>query len=65
MRDSQNLPEENLARIFYNNKRINKVFDEEDPDIIANIIQEELTNIIDRLTNPRIKQVKKKNSPTL
>ena len=65
VRNSKNLTVENLEREFDNNVKLNTINEKDDPDEIANIIQEELTTIIDKLTHPRIVQVKKKNNPTL
>merc|ERR1711867_394645 len=65
IRQSKNLTVENLEREFDKNERLNSINEKEDPDEIAEIIQEELTKIIDGLTHPRIIQVKKKNNPTL
>merc|ERR1711867_128894 len=65
IRQSKNLTVENLEREFNKNERLNSIHEKEDPDEIAEIIQEELTKIIDGLTHPRIIQVKKKNNPTL
>ena len=65
VRNFKNLTVENLEREFDNNVKLNTINEKDDPDEIANIIQEELTTIIDKLTHPRIVQVKKKNNPTL
>merc|ERR1711867_63146 len=65
IRQSKNLTVENLEREFNKNERLNSIHEKEDPDEIAEIIQEELTKIIDGLTHPRIIQVKKKDNPTL
>ena len=65
VRNSKNLTVENLEREFDNNVKLNTINEKDDSDEIANIIQEELTTIIDKLTHPRIVQVKKNNNPTL
>ena len=65
VRNSKNLTVENMEREFDNNTKLNTVHKKDDPDEIATIIHEELTSIIDKLSYPRIVQVKKKKNPTL
>merc|ERR1711867_231475 len=65
VRDGKLLTEENLCREFDRNEEIHKVIDEEDPDLIASKLNEELTNIINTVAPPRVIQVRNNDSPTL
>ena len=65
VRNNKMLTKENLCREFDNNEEIHKAIDEEDPDLIASIINHELTNIIDKVAPAKVVQVRKNDSPTL
>ena len=65
IRNTKNITSDNMEKELSQNEKLRIMFEMEEPDDIANTMLEEFNNIIDKLSPPRVAQVKKNDNNNL
>ena len=63
VRDWSLVTSENIMREIKENERLNGIFNYQDPDIVAEILVEELNNILEKIAPSKVVQMRKENNP--